>query len=272
MRKIERILLPTIILATGGMCFLWVNEQQVTTKLARELQARETELEDVQAARKGLAQANNQLQLKLSTLERTALTVRPNFTRMELELDAEDGPPSTTLPSFEDPLPQSTEDPNTPTILSPEEVAAKKQQEEERAQRDAERTERRREFQERVTTDIQTRRNFFSQINTDDLAPEYQEAHLKLLQAFDTSETLLAQLSNPDLNREERREIGREMWQEMRGMGDLMDMQRDVLLNDYAELSLGMSREQTQEFITYMQTVNEMTSGRPGGSRGGRGR
>lgn len=272
MRKIERILLPTIILATGGMCFLWINEQQANNQLARELLAKESELEQVQAARKGLTEANNQLQLKLSNIERTAVALRFRPDSADNQEEIEDGAANMSLPAFEESLPEITPDPEAKTILSPEEITAKKQEEEVREQKNAEQAQRKKEFQERVATDIQTRRDFFLQINTEGLAPEYQEAHQKLLTALDTSESLMAQMSNPDLNREERRDLGREMWGQMKDMGDLMDMQRDVLLNDYAELSLGLSREQTQEFITYMQTVNEMTSGRPGHGGSGKGR
>lgn len=272
MTKIEKILIPTVLLAAGVMCVLWINAQQANSKLARELQDKQSEYEQVEAARKGLAQANDQLQARLTQVEKAALALKAAPiaipTPTEAEVLSDELMPMQT--AQREPV---LRDPDAPTILSPEQLAEQQQREEERAARDAERAKQREEFMVRVQDDIQQRRAFFSQINTEGLAPEYVEAHQKLLASLDNAQVLMAKMADPDLSREDRRAIGQELWGQSREMGQLMEMQREVLLNDYAELSLGLSRSQAQEFMSYMETVNKMTSGSPmRGGGGGRGR
>ncbi len=272
MTKIEKILLPVVIVAAAGMCVLWINEQQSNKKLTHQLQSKESELQQVDADRRGLLKANDQLLGRLSQVEKAAaeLKAAPRPIAVDEEIEEIDLPPA-----FVEETPRSRENDQEPTILSPEELAEKQKRDEEREARMVEREKQRKEFQERVTADIQNRRAFFSQINTDGLSPEYQAAHQDLMERLDVTEVLMNKMADPELSRDERREVGRELWGQSREMGELMDMQRDVLLNDYAELSLGLSREKTQEFMDYMETVNQMTSGSPmrgGGGGGGRGR
>jgi len=273
MTKIEKILIPVILLAALGSLGLWMNELKTSTVLSRELQSKQQELDQAEAVKRGLQTANNQLQARLNKVEAAAVALR-SFSRRNDPLFEEITEPSEVSLALEFvETPESDEDPNQPTILSPEEVAAKKERDEKRQAERAEREQRRKEFRERVTSELAVRMDFFSQINTDGLAPEYVEAHQKLMESLMTTGVLIEQISDPDLSREERREIGRDLWGKSREIEEYMDMQRDVLLNDYAELSLGLTGEQTQAFIQYMQTVNEMTSGSPmrgGGGRRGR--
>lgn len=272
MTKIEKILLPL----TGGagvvLCVLWINAQQANMKLTRDLQVKESELSQTVAEKKGLLQANDQLLSRLRTVEQAAAALK-NAPRPIVEQTEEETAMETLVMDPAPPMDSGVEeDSQEPTILTPEQLAEKKQREEERAAQQAEREQRRKEFQERVVADIQNRREFFGQINTEGLAPEYQEAHQKLIQSLNTVEGLMSQISDPELSRDERREIGRELWGQSREIQGLMDMQRDVLLNDYAELSLGLTPDQTREFMEYMETVNQMTSGSPMRGSGGRGR
>ncbi|MDF3130155.1 hypothetical protein P0Y35_13190 [Kiritimatiellaeota bacterium B1221] len=263
MTKIEKILLPVVMVAAVGMCVLWVNEQQSSKQLAHQLQSAKSELEQVDADRRGLLKANDQLQGRLAQVEKAAAALKsePRNPQVDEVMAVLDLPPALT----EEPR-RRGENNQEPTILSPEELA-------ERQKRDEERQQRRAEYQSRVSTELQTRRAFFSQINTEGLSPEYQAAHQDLMQRLVTAELLMNKMSDPELSRDERRELGRELWGQSREMGELMDMQRDVLLNDYAELSLGLSADKTREFMEYMETVNQMTSGSPmrgGGGRRGR--
>ena len=70
------------------------------------------------------------------------------------------------------------------------------------------------------------------------------------------------------------------MFREFRDVAGMMDMERDILLNDFA-VGLGFSSEDAKSFVEYVDYVNEMTSGRDlfhgmpgamGRSRGGGGR
>ncbi|WFB34927.1 hypothetical protein P3T73_12235 [Kiritimatiellota bacterium B12222] len=271
MTKIEKILVPLVLIAAGTMSILWITEHQTSNKLAMALKETEINLEKEAATNRGLKKANAELQNRLLQAKQVASELRVTPRQVFPDIDVEEMDDATFLTAnIREPV--APKDPQTPTILSPEELAAEKQREEERAQRDAERQQRREEYAARVQTDIQNRRDFFSQINTEGLAPEYIDAHNKLLASLDSTQLLMEKMADPDLPREERREIGRELWQQSRDMDELMDMQRDVLLSDYAELSLGLSAGKAEEFMQYMETVNEMTSGSPmrGGGGGGR--
>lgn len=270
MTKIEKILIPTILLAAGAMCALWINAQHANSQLARALQDKQTELEEVDAARKGLVQANDQLQSRLSQVERAAAALKAAPLPIVVTTDAAEYGEEELLSASEIERVVTLKDSQAATIPTAQEIAEQKEREEARAQRDAERAQQREEFVTRAQNDLRERRAFFSQINTEGLAPEYIEAHEKLMVSLETTEALIQQMANPDLDREAMRDLGRELWGQAREMGGLMEMQREVLLNDYAELSLGLSREQTQEFMNYMETVSKMTSGSPmrGGGRG----
>lgn len=108
-------------------------------------------------------------------------------------------------------------------------------------------------------------------INTEGLAPKYAEANTRLIEAMGEMQMRLQEFGNPELSRDERRELGRSMWQSGREISELMDMQKEVLLYDYAELELGLDESRTQEFLNYMQTVETYTTlPRPGRGGGGR--
>jgi uncharacterized protein YoxC len=268
MTKIEKILLPVIVVAAAVVSVLWISEQQTSMRLSRELREKEDELESVQAVRRGLKQANEQLLTRLDSLQQTVVLQEHRFAQRPV-VEVEAVPEWEFLPTVEEveDLAASNNSQDEEQTLTPEQVA-------EREERRAEREERREEFRDRMRTDLQTRKDFFSQITVDGLAPEYQESHRNLMRGLTAIEALMDQMADTSLSTDERRELGRNLWQQSREVSNLMTMQRDVLLNDFAEYHLGLNQESTREFIEYMQTVNQMTTGSAGrgGPPPGRGR
>lgn len=268
MKKIEKILLPIIVVTAVALSALWISEQQTSTRLSRELREKEEQLDSVQAARSGLAEANDQLLKRLETLQQTVVRQEVLYAQRPV-VEVEAVPEWEFLPAVVEEVEEVAErgdfrNTGEEEVLTPEQIA-------EREERIAEREKRREEFRQRMREDLQTRKNFFSQITLEGLAPEYQEAHEKLMQSMTEMERLMEVMADPSLSSEERRDAGRTLWRQSRETSGLMSMQRDVLLNDYAEFHLGLDRQNTQEFIEYMQTVNQMTTGSPAG-RGGPGR
>jgi hypothetical protein len=143
---------------------------------------------------------------------------------------------------------------------TPEEIAAQEEEEKRRQEWQEERERRRAEFRERISNEIDMRKAFFAQIPTEGLAEEYQESHARLMEALDEVQAKMDVFGNSEMDRNERRAAMREMWQTGQEISGLMTMQRDVLLNDYAQQALGLNENQTQEFIEYMQTVDQMTT------------
>lgn len=271
MKKIEKVLLPVIVVTALVLSVLWISEQQTSTRLSRELRETEERLDSAQAVGSGLAEANDQLLKRLETLQQTVVRQEVLYaSRPVVEVEAV--PEWEFLPAVVEEveeLAERNDSRNTEAeeVLTPEQVA-------EREERRAEREQRREEFRQRMRTDLQRRKDFFSQITVEGLAPEYREAHEKLMQSMTEMEGLMDVMGDPSLSSEERRDAGRALWRQSREASGLMSMQRDVLLNDYAEYHLGLDQQNTQEFIEYMQTVNQMTTGSPAGRGGppGRGR
>lgn len=266
MKKFEKILLPVIVVSSVVLSMLWILEQQTTTRLSRELREIEDQLDSVQAVRSGLAEANDQLQKRLETLQQTVVQQEVRYAQRPV-MEVEAVPEWEFLPAVVEEVDEWSERTN-PRNLDREEEVLTPEQIAEREERRAEREQRREEFQQRMRTDLQTRKDFFSQITVEGLSLEYREAHEELMQSMTEMEKLMDVVGDPSLSAEERRDAGRTLWRRSREASGLMSMQRDVILNDYAEYHLGLDQQNTQEFIEYMQTVNQMTTGAPAG-RGG---
>lgn len=265
--KIKTLLSVLLFLSIAASA-LWMVERNEASALARELEAVQSKLADAKALNSGVEEANRDLRAQVRTLRNAP----PMFTVGEPGDDLassdgiEDDEPSREAwnPGRSESRPEAGEE-----NLTPEEIAERAEREAQRQAWREEREKRREEFRVRVSEDIQTRKEFFAQVSTQGQAPEYKQAHEQLMVSLDDIQILMDQLGNPELDRDQRRELMRTMFATTREVRGLMDMQRDVLINDYAQ-SIGLGGEQTREIIEYMRTVNDMTNPVPMG--GGRGR
>jgi uncharacterized coiled-coil DUF342 family protein len=264
MKNLYSKLTVFFVFCTVVALLMFVSEQKQSRELASQLNQVESQLEEVEARRSGLEQANEELRKKMEQTNNAP----PLFTLGNDEEEVESDTVVETLVGrdrsdmritrVDEPADEDVE--GEKPELTPEQIAAREEREQRMQAWREEREKRREEFRDRVSSEVQERKNFFRQISTEGLAPEYKEAHARLLTAMDEVDAGMQQLANSELTRDERRTVMRELYQKSREISGLMDMQRDVLLNDYAQQALGMDGKQTQEFIDYMQTVNEMTS------------
>jgi uncharacterized protein YneF (UPF0154 family) len=252
--------LALVVVVAGG---LLVSEQRASKALAAKTAGLQADLEAFEAEQKGLREANEALHRQVSELR----AAPPLFTTASQNAPVVELPPAAETEATPLALAENAEPrrERTPQELTPEQQA-------EREQRIAEWNQRREEFRQRMVNDVKDRREFFAQVSTEGLAPEYKASHERLLQAMGEVEVAMAAMANPDLSRDERRELMRNMGQMSGEIRDLMGKQREILLNDYAQQGLGLSPESTKQFIDYMQTVNQMTSMAPSmGGFNGRG-
>lgn len=265
MTKLETFGLPLVGCAMLMFGALWIREVRSNGQLSRDLQRAGDELQDRDAQLEGLQRANDRLQNRLR--EVPVLTVTGVEALVSAQAaDPEEQPSSEWERMMEDP--ETLEDSwSEDTDSSPE---LTQEEQEERELRQLERAERRREFRLQIMDDLQARREFFSLINTEGLSPEYAESNRRLIEAMGEMQVQVQEMSNPDLTRQQRRELGRSMWQASREISELMDIQKDVLLFDYAELELGLDDQRMQEFLDYMKTVEAYTTLPRPGRRGGR--
>lgn len=254
-RHIALILTGTAVLAFAG---LWFHASGENDRLRLELDEAKTDLAFTTR--------------RLSTLEASNLKLRSRFQNFPEFSDAssetssrdvapeEDGivPPaekqtSNTTPS----IPESVEPVRTQT---PEEEAAQQAEREEREQRREEWRERRDAYRLQMVNDLQDRREFFSVMSLEGLSPEYAEANVRLIEAMGEMQAGLAALSDSDLDREGRRNLQRSLRQTRREVDELMGLQKDILLFDYAESQLRLDDTQTREFLDYMRSVDAYTT------------
>jgi hypothetical protein len=146
---------------------------------------------------------------------------------------------------------------------------------EEYARQQEERENRIREMRERATSRIE----FLASVNTENLTPEYRENHEQLVQKLRTMNRAVSAISQ-DPESEASRELARQMREQSRDVGEMMEKEKEILLGDLAS-TLGYEGDGTQEFIEYVRYIDEVTSlgglmrggfgGRGGGGRGGPG-
>ena len=264
MKNLQKFGLPVVgcaMLVFGG---LWIAEHQSNVNLTRELGASRDQLTAKEAELQGLLAANERLQLRLQEIPVLALfdeeagdgvsvdgmmTLSPavwdEFTQEEqpIVLNA-DG--TQEIPAVQEPEKEAPQ-------LTPEQIA-------EREAIKAERAEKRLAMRERMNNALQDRREFFSLINTEGLAPEYVESNERVVEAMGEMQVMLLQMGVEGLSNDERHKLYRGMRKNAREVNRLMQKQKDVLLHDYAELELGLKGRQKKDFIEYMKTVDSYTS------------
>lgn len=266
--KIKPLILPCVF-ALFTVCFLalWVREKGQVTRLATVNQSLVTDNFQLQTERNGLRDANRDLHRQLQDIRQ----ISANLPEVPVEATPQQ---LVILPPA---LPESDEAEaglqamrtREPEELTPEQLAAR----EERAAAAQARREaweaRRQEMRTRLVDESQFRREFFAQVDTSDLSPEYRASHERLLAALTEAETMVNTLNDPELSQNDQREIRRNLGQLAGEMQGLMRTQREILLNDFA-VSLGFGGEDARAFIDYIETVQQMTNV---GSmmRGGRG-
>lgn len=258
--------LASLVAITLGV--LWFQGHTNQQDLASRFNELESSHDQVVAERNGLRDANAALRTQLDTLRNQPLSIT-NITRttvapalavipgQQME-DPESGrDPVQELASRQDPAPRPTR--------TPEEEAAREQRQQEWQQR-------RQEMQARLSAAAQDRKSFFQQVPTEGLAPEYLASHQRLVQALDEIDILMARRNDESLSSEDRRAARGQMFDLMHEVQELMGTEREILLSDYAT-GLGLQGQDTDQFIEYMQTINEMTTAPRmfGGRGGGRG-
>lgn len=268
MRKSVLIVLPgvlvSLVLAAG-----LVRERGAAAALRADLLAREAAVRELEAERNGLREANADLMGHLESMRRVAAQL-PAVEMEAVPMNFAVLPPAVME---EEMAPEPERGEGEPEReLTAEEIAAREQREAERAARRAEWEARRAEMRERTIASAQERKAFFEQVSAEGLTPEYQEAQRRLVEAMDEVQIRMAAISNPDLSRDERREMGRELRELSQELGGLMGMQREILLNDYAQ-AMGYQGQDARVFIDSIETINRMTDVRElmRGGGGGRG-
>ncbi len=250
-----------------GLAGLWWKEQEVSAGLAAEVREARGQLVELEAAFKGMREANEALHRQVAEWREAP----PLYTDLSQTNGLQELPPMRISLAESEQMPmemavsERAERPQ-PMPLTPEQVA-------ERERRLQEWSQRREDFRKQMVSEVADRRAFFAQVSTEGLAPEYRAGHERLLQAMDEVEALMNRMGDPELSRDDRREVFRALGQVSGEVRELMGRQREILLNDYAQQALGLNNRATKEFIDYMQTINRMTSSAPmhsmvGGSRG----
>ncbi len=264
MRFVIPFLLVSLVLGVG-----FLQQARVVSTLSRQLEAMEGENRGLVAERNGLREANADLMQHLEQTRRLAANL-PEPVMEPMAMRFAQLPPVLEEEFYE----EVVEFEETERELTPEEIAAREERQAEREARRAEWAARREEMRERVIAETQDRREFFEQVSLEGLAPEYVAGHQRLLEAMDEVEVRMAALGNPELTREEQREMRRELGVLGRELNGLMGMQREILLNDYAQ-AMGFQGGDARVFIDSIETINEMTNARGliwGGGRGRGGR
>jgi len=140
---------------------------------------------------------------------------------------------------------------------------------------------RRQEGRERLTQVADTTRDrlqFMQSIPTEGLTSEYLENHHALLERLTFFDSAMQQLAT-DPENPANRELMPDLFANMRGLDDMLRMQRDVLLDDLAR-DIGYAGEAAGQFVEAVNMITEMTTvpgpgflrrGVGGGRRGGGG-
>lgn len=251
-----KLLSAALAVLTLTFCALWLREQRLASSLSARVSQLMGDNVELASSREGLRQANKDLHAQLDQLRNAP---PPQYAEVEdLPPLSVQLPPAIEEPEEEEAPVVAMERPDPPERTAEEEEQAQARREAWEARREAW-EQRRAEFRDRVVNEAQERRAFFAQVPTDDLAPEYRESHERLLEAMDQVETLVTSLNDPELDREQQRELRRALGGIARDMQGLMSTQREILLNDFAQ-ALGYEGEDARSFIDYVETVNEMTN------------
>ncbi len=264
-----KLILSFLSLFTAAFGFLWIREQGSTVMLTGQNLALTADNVQLQAERNGLRAANEDLLRQLDDMRNLTSNlpgpVMEPFPQAVMLL-----PPA--LPEEREAGFSAMERPE-PTERTPEEEAEREERRRQWEARRAETEQRRAEYRSQIVSESQFRREFFAQISTEDLAPEYKASHERLLTVMEQAEVMMASLGNEELSGDEQREIRRDLGRMAGEMQGLLRTQREILLNDYAQ-SLGFQGQDARQFIDYVETVQQMTNlggmmrGAGGGPRG----
>lgn len=129
------------------------------------------------------------------------------------------------------------------------------------AQDPAEYERRRKEGQERLldmASQTNERLEFMKAVPVEGLAPAYLENHLAVLERMEFFNSAMAQIA-ADPEGTAARELMPQVFMNMRGMGEMMEMQREVLLNDYAR-DLGYDGQNATDFVKSINYITEATT------------
>lgn len=251
-----KILSAALAVLTLTFSALWLREQKLASSLSARVGTLMSDNVELASSREGLRQANEDLRAQLDQLRNAP---PPQYAQVEdLPPLTVQLPPAMPDPEEEEVAVVSMERPERPARTPEEEEQAQARREAWEARRQ-EWEQRREEFRDRVVGEAQERRAFFAQVSMEGLAPEYRESHERLLGAMEEVEVLVSSLNNPELDREQQRELRRELGGIARELQGLMSTQREILLNDFAQ-ALGYNGEDARSFIDYIETVNQMTN------------
>ena len=135
----------------------------------------------------------------------------------------------------------------------------------------------RQDFQQRATEHVGGQVAFFAELNTDGLPQEYIDNHVALVAKLNEFQQRINAI-NTDPASAEGGVSPRELFGSVRELAPMLDMEREVVLNDFA-IELGYTPDDASSFVEYIDYVNEMTSPRGimrnlggFGGRGGPGR
>ena len=132
----------------------------------------------------------------------------------------------------------------------------------------AEEMKRREEFRQNMEQRAQDRAEFIAAVDTRNMNDEQRETHTKLLATVARVNELMAQMSQPGVERTP--EMRQEMGDAVSSLSDLYSTERRYLLEETAR-TVGYDGSQVSEFADQMQTVIDNTTMPNFGRRGGRG-
>jgi len=142
-----------------------------------------------------------------------------------------------------------------------------------KAQNPEEYERRKKEGQERLDSMAQLthdRLEFMKSIPVEGLAPEYLQNHLAVLERLEFFNSAMSRMAaNPD--GDTMRELMPQVFMNLRGMDEMLAMQREVLLSDLAR-DLGYEEQRTSEFVSAVNYITEATTLPSPGFMRGRGR
>lgn len=142
---------------------------------------------------------------------------------------------------------------------------------EEEPERYAEMVKRREEMQQQMRYGLAERTATFMDLDTSNMNEEELANHQQLVDKMARVWELTAQMQDPESPPD--REVMREMFNEMRNVRPMLDMERDVMLKQLGT-DLGYESEDAEAFATHINDILDATSirmpsGRGGGGRGG---
>ncbi len=263
----NRFLIPLASLMTVltvGFSLAWIQAKGEREELLATNQTLLNSNDSLAAANQGLQDANKLLHERIKEMR----DAPPLYTEKSQDAVAESLPPAeeVTLRLAEEkaevaaaPEEDKQEVQARPT-LTPEQQEQRERMLAEREARREEWRKRREEYRNNIRGEIQNRQEFFAQVPMEGLAPEYRESSERLQVALAEMDGLMENLSNPELNRNDRRQIMRNMYSRSREVNQLMGVQREILYNDLAQESLGLNADETKAFIETMETINKMTN------------